>query len=161
MDTTKLIHFLGYASIYLPFDDYLLSIGIKKRPKDTSYKTRTITADNLALEFTEYNDYLDDYLSEPLSEGRLILERVSFEAGFNDPLPFGLRFSMNPEAVLNKLGMPLKVVAEDIDPIESWLPHFYYESFFVVVRFNEKNHVMESISISYPSKYNRKHFGLK
>ena len=161
MDTTKLINFLGYTSIYEPFDDYLLSIGIKKRPKDTSLKSRIIEADNLSLRFLEYDDYVEDYLSEPLSEGQLILERVSFEAGCSDPLPFGLSFNMNLETVINTLGEPLKVVVEGIDQKEPWIPYFYLKGFLVVVRFNQKTLDMEDVFVSRPDKYNREHFGLK
>jgi hypothetical protein len=161
MDTTKLINYLGYTSIYKPFDDYLLSIGIKKRPKGTSLKTRFLTQDNLTLGFIEYDDYIEDYQIEPLSEGTLILERVDFEAGFEPQLPFGLDFKFSLKETLSNLSPALKLVVDGLEPISEWSPRFFHQSFFLNINFDKKLDQINHINVSKPDRYNKKHFGLK
>lgn len=102
--------------------DFLLSVGITKRPKIPRDDTSTIVegkSSGLELTFEE-----EEFLETPLRDypdGAMVLTSIRFNGTRTDEceispleLPHGLKFGMNREAILQLLGTP-QLVDDELD----------------------------------------------
>lgn len=154
------IGYLGHSSTDAALDAFLTSIGIKKRPKDTSISTRCVKGNGIAFSFLERFDYLEAYFQEPDTDGELILDRVDFNQVGATMLPYGLNFGMPLEALKTILGKPLVAVA-DIPPPNTFRSKFYFDGHFMVAHLDKKTMLLEHLVVSKVSKLKQQHFGLK
>jgi len=107
LDGNQLVALLGHASIASPLDDFLTYHGIKVRPKGNSGSY--LLSDGLQgldFEYKESDDFDEIALVAAPSRGKFNLLSVEFNSTaakkrkpFSGCLPFGLDFSMSPEAV--------------------------------------------------------------
>lgn len=154
------IGYLGHSSTDMALDAFLTSIGIKKRPKDTSISTRYIEGNGVIFSFLERFDYLEAYSQAPNTDGELILDRVDFDQVGATMLPYGLSFGMSLETMKTILGEPL-VAAADTPPPSAFRPKFYFDGHFMVAYLDKKAILLEHLVVSKVTKLNQQHFGLK
>ena len=157
MDPKKLVEFLGHSSIYEPFDDYLLSIGIKKRPKhdSTSGGRYPIKHPSLGLElgFETSIGYQEESLVPQKSAGQFVLDSVIFRKQPDLPLPYGLSFSLVRSQVDSIIGPCVQRRPDDDSST-----HFF-QGVLVDIGW-DRNGKMDSILFGYPHTYDQKHLNL-
>ena len=107
MDAIKLVTFLGHSSVHEPFDRFLTEMGVTKRPKKIESTVNiALTKEKVDITFEIEETFEERTLVGKRSEGRFILQRVSFNNGFDGPLPHGLELSMDRKEVDALLGVP-------------------------------------------------------
>ncbi|MGP3506555.1 MULTISPECIES: hypothetical protein [Paracidovorax] len=110
MNAVELIGFLGHASIYKPFDDYLAASGIKKRPKIGKSLDTIIPLKGTGLTISFDIDAEGEGIV-PKSEGTFIfyqLEIMMLDKGqdvgvYAGPLPYGLLSTDSRSEIESKL----------------------------------------------------------
>ncbi|MBL7555252.1 MAG: hypothetical protein JNM24_05460 [Bdellovibrionaceae bacterium] len=154
----KSLEFLSHSSTYKPLDDFLLSIGIKNRPKSTSLSTMSVEGDGIIFSFIERPDYVERYGHQPLSDGELILDRIDFNREGSMPLPFELEYNLDFDLASKLLGEALQSKDPEMIVPKPWMPRFHYKIFFIVLHFDKNSMRIKHAVITHPSLGNRKHF---
>lgn len=157
MDLNQLISFLGHSSAYPPFDEFLDSSGIKKRPKGNDDPLIHLydPTKAVALRFLARDSFDDDVPEGPKSEGKFILGAVDIDKKFNGQLPFGLTFLLGADQVATILGISLKMTSGP-RPIGTYL----VSGLIVVVRFEQGGKSISSLLIVVKTKYDVKNLGI-
>ncbi|MDO5672440.1 MAG: hypothetical protein Q4G30_06245 [Actinomycetaceae bacterium] len=115
MNAVELMQFLGHASVYGPFEDFLSQHGVKKRP-DVTGKNLELwiglkkTGLYLAFEMSVNTEEKEiavrssgDYIFRGVD---IYLQKHEGMTPYTGPLPFGLEPKMNQEQVRSILGSP-------------------------------------------------------
>lgn len=161
IQSDKSLEFLGHSSIHEPLDDFLLSLGIKKRPKSASLSTMSVEGDGIVFSFVERPDYIERYGHQPLSAGELVLDRIDFDQDGSMPLPFGLKYSLDFDLAAKLLGGVLQSKDPDMVAPKPWMPRFHFKGFFVVLHFDKSSMKMKHAVVTRPSLMNCKHFEIQ
>lgn len=155
MDATKLISFLGFTSIHEPFDNFLLSYKMKKRPQpgDSPYK---MVEKKMGLSLT-FEDDVEGNEIERKSPGIFVFSSAYFSfkgdgyTPFSGTLPFSLVQTDTPAEVEHKLGKP-----REIDEDDGYFASYFHRGLVVSVRYSDKKKGgLEFVRVSLPTKYHR------
>lgn len=115
MQLSDLIPFLGHSSIHQPFDDFLSSNSISKRPKIGKSLELDIIIDNQGLMLTfEFDTAAKEQNIAIKSEGSFVFKSIYVTllpetkklGKYVEALPFNLASSDSRLAVEQKLGVP-------------------------------------------------------
>lgn len=148
-----LMSFFGKSPMDEDFDQFLLELGIKKRPKGQHlYERIDITKDSsLQLALCAKEHYTEEQVTHdfPLqTENWYVLEAIIISPDYTGILPFGLKLNMKKNEVIQLLGMPAsgKLPSSDFH---------YHDRFVVVVDYESgsKNQV-EELQITTPTTFN-------
>ena len=153
MNAPNLTNYLGDSLKNLEFDRYLLSIGIKERPMGEDSTVFISSGDRtLDLTFSEISIYSEQNLIKPKSNGKFILEALTFYTGYKYNLPLELNFSLTEKEVENILGNPRQSTRLSDGKISNI---YLKDNLLITVRFKRCDHGIEFVSIKVPDIFNQ------
>lgn len=153
MKIETFIPFLAHSTVNDLFDDELVAVGLKGRPKGDDPTVFVKSADEkFILGFSSDAAFKEFYAFEPKTAGRYLLVSIYSEPRKAE-LPFGLDWTMTAEQVTSKLGEPKRVAASNAT--------FVHDDLQIVCRFKDKSmKEMTSATVSLIDVYAKQRYGL-
>ncbi|RZI57104.1 MAG: hypothetical protein EOP37_21705 [Rubrivivax sp.] len=160
MNISSLISFLGHSSIHEPFDDFLKTNGVKRRPKDTDSYPYAIKSSVLGLSLG-FEDDPEELGIQRKSDGGFVFSKINFdlvakEEAFSGDLPFGVGQARSGQEVRAILGAPR---TEGDNPVSDGVGMSYFIGDLVYV-FSYSDRAATRLafaSISLPDSSDREH----
>lgn len=154
MDVKQLIEFLGHSSIYEPLEDFLLASGIKKRPKGNEGTVWVRDKERgISMEFNASGIYDDRYLQPKRSEGKFVLESITFEKPLDSGLPYGLAFDRTPKQTSLLLGQARGQHDETF-------ASYFFDGKVVLIRWNDSGEGIKFIRFRLPNVYDKENLAI-
>lgn len=165
INAVELMQFLGHSSIYEPFDDYLHSHGIKKRPSTTGRNIElsvSIKKHGLHLSFVESTKLAGEGLASKSSGSYVFnwldiyLTKEDGMSPYGGPLPFGLTAELSQKQVRALLGQPKHV---SVDPeFDTNADFFYVDDLVVAIKYTDmQGSAIRMINPCLPDNWAREH----
>ncbi|ALV08764.1 hypothetical protein [Roseateles depolymerans] len=159
MNVSDLFKFFGHASVYEPFDDFLLTLGVKKRPKDSDDYPYILKLKDAGVSLG-FEDDPADLGIERKSDGTFVFAKVHLDltkkGGFSGDLPFGVGKARTKSEIVAILGKPL---SEGDKPIGDGVGMTYFVDglVYVFVWADRAATQLEYVSLALPNDADRQH----
>lgn len=154
MNAKQLIEFLGHSSKHRPFDDFLLSNGIKKRPKGEELTVwLKDKPKGISMEFSFSESYDKEVLRPKKSDGQFILQAVTFEKEPESGLPYGLTFKRTQTQTDQLIGPPK-------GEVDATFSTYFYDEKVIAIRWKDGDSGIMFVTFRYPNIYDKKNLGI-